>query len=248
MTSQRILRCSLHPESLFDGDHGEEKLVWVILEWYKFVVKIEGSGGLVQSFNYNANRRYLRRGSPTSVQGIHQEKPTEVSTPARAADGQPAEQGGWKKRIARKLPGDGFRQFTEQNTVSREGIVTENRATAVDHDKRCGDFSSGILAGLTMDVVVEFQNARVESGPVVRSAEGLHPIPKMRRSRHRAKFSRYSRAAFRRTEAGSGGFRVAFTKVSVSRAVRINMARFSIARSAAASALCRTKSVMVRCS
>src|ERR1039457_6370210 len=79
-----ILRKRLaHLESPFDGDHGEEKLVWVILDWHKFVVKIEGSGGLVQSFHYHANRRYLRRGSPTSVQGIHQEKSTEVSAPAR---------------------------------------------------------------------------------------------------------------------------------------------------------------------
>ena len=145
----------------------------MILEWYKFVVKIEGAGGLVQSFNYNANRRYLRRVSPTSVQGIHQEKATEVLAPAGTADGQAAEQGGRKKRIARKPPGDGFRQLTELNAVSRESIVAENRATAVEHDERRGDFSSGILAGLMMDVAVEFRNARVESGPVVRSAEGL---------------------------------------------------------------------------
>ena len=109
MTSQRILRCSLHPESLFDGDHGEEKLVWVILEWYKFVVKIEGSGGLVQSFNYNANRRYLRRGSPTSVQGIHQEEASQAAAATCTADGQPPEQRGRKKRIARQLFGDGYR-------------------------------------------------------------------------------------------------------------------------------------------
>jgi hypothetical protein len=234
-------------ESPFDGYHGEEELVWVILERYKVVVKIEGVGGLVQSFYYNANRRYLRRVSPTSVQGIHQEKATELLVPAPTADGHPAEQGGRKKRIARKPPGDGVRQLPELNAISRESIVTENRTTACDHDERCGDFSSGILAGLMMDVTVEFRNARVERCPVVRIAEGHHPVLKMTRSGHRvAKFLRYSRAARRRTEPGSGGSRRAFAKISVSRAVRTNMARFSIARSAAASALCRTKSVMVR--
>src|ERR1035438_3755537 len=73
-------------ESSFDCDHGEEEFVWVILEEYKFMVKIEGASGLVQSFDYNANRRYLRRVSPTSMQRIHQEKATEVSAPARTAD------------------------------------------------------------------------------------------------------------------------------------------------------------------
>jgi hypothetical protein len=154
----------------------------VILERYKFVMKIEGAGGLAESFDYNANRRYLRRDCPTSVQGIHQEKAAEVLAPAPTADGQPAEQGGRKKRIAREPPGDGFRQLTELNATSRESIVTENRTAAVEHDERCGDFPPGILAGPMMDVTVEFRNARVESGPVVSSAEGLDPILKMRRS------------------------------------------------------------------
>ena len=47
-------------ESSFDGGHGEEDLVWVILKLHKFMVKIERAGGLVQSFNHNANRRYFR--------------------------------------------------------------------------------------------------------------------------------------------------------------------------------------------
>jgi len=68
------LASSFHLEGLFDGGHGEEEFVWVILERYKFMVKVEGVGALVQSFDYNANRRHLGRGSPTSVQGIHEKK------------------------------------------------------------------------------------------------------------------------------------------------------------------------------
>ena len=146
-------------QSPFDGDHGEEELVWVILQRYEFVVNIEGVGGFVQSFNDNADRRYLRCGSPTSVQGIHQEKATEVLAPARTADCQSPEQGGRKTRIARKPLGNGFRQFTEQNAISRERIVAVHRTPAINHDEGSGDFSSSILAGLMMDVAVEFRNA-----------------------------------------------------------------------------------------
>jgi len=49
------LNFSVQLESPFDGDHGEEELVWVIPERHKFGVKIDGAGGLVQSFNYNAD-------------------------------------------------------------------------------------------------------------------------------------------------------------------------------------------------
>jgi hypothetical protein len=103
-----MLASSFRLESLFDGGHGEEELVWVILERYKFMVKVEGAGAFVQSFDHNANRRHLGRGSPTSVQGIHEKKAAEVLAPAPAADCQPPEQGSRKKRIARKLPGDWF--------------------------------------------------------------------------------------------------------------------------------------------
>jgi hypothetical protein len=146
-------------ESSFDCDHGEEEFVWVILEGYKFMVKIEGASGLVQSFDYNANRRYLRRVSPTSMQRIHQEKATEVSAPARTADRQPAKQGGRKKRIPWKLPDDRLRQLTELNAIGRECVITENRTTGVDHHERCGNLSPGILASLKTDVAVEFRHA-----------------------------------------------------------------------------------------
>jgi hypothetical protein len=146
-------------ESSFDCDHGEEEFVWVILEGYKFMVKIEGASGLVQSFDYNANRRYLRRVSPTSMQRIHQEKATEVSAPARTADRQPAKQGGRKKRIPWKLPDDRLRQLTELNAIGRECVITENRTTGVDHHERCGNHSPGILASLKTDVAVEFRHA-----------------------------------------------------------------------------------------
>lgn len=115
------------------------------------------------------------------MQGVHRERAARFLAPARVADSQPAKQGGRNKRVSRKPPGDRFRKLTGLNAIGRQCIVTGNRTTAVHHDKRCGDFSSGILAGLMMDVTVEFRNARVESGPVVSRAEGLYPVLNTRR-------------------------------------------------------------------
>jgi hypothetical protein len=64
------------------------------------------------------------------------------------------------------------------------------------------------------------------------------PMLKMMRSAHcTAVLARYQRAACRSRRPGLGGFTMAFAKASVWRAVRINMACFSIVRSAAASVL-----------
>src|SRR5580700_9365795 len=98
-------------------------------------------------------------------------------------------------------------------------MVSGDRTATVNHDEGCGDLSSGILAGLMMEVVIEFRNARVEGGTVVRSPELLYPVLKTRRVRHRlATLLRYSRAAFFRTGPGLAGFRMAFANASVSRA------------------------------
>ena len=76
--------------------------------------------------------------------------------------------------------------------------------------------------------------------------ERLKGICGMRWRAHRLILFLYCRVAARKTDPGSAGCKIASTKASVSWALMINMARSSMVRSAAVSALCRTKSVMVR--
>ena len=156
----------------------------------------------------------------------------------RTADGQPAQQGRRKKRITGKLLGDRLRQLAELDAKSREGIVAEDYAVLADHDERRGDLSPGILAGLVVKIAVELRRARVERCPVVGGIERLYPILTAGRRSHReASFWRYSQAALRNTAPGSAELRIAFAKASVSLAVKTNMARLSIVRSAADTAL-----------
>jgi hypothetical protein len=75
------LRDSAPLEGSFNRGHGEEELVGVIRKFHKLMVKIEGAGGFVQSFDYNANGGYFGRISPASVQGIHQEEAAQVLAP-----------------------------------------------------------------------------------------------------------------------------------------------------------------------
>jgi hypothetical protein len=46
----------------------------------------------------------------------------------------------------------------------------------INQDEWCGDFPLCVLAGLVVKVFIEFQNARAKGGPVVRGAERLYLI------------------------------------------------------------------------
>jgi len=142
---------------------------------------------------------------------------------------------------------DDVREGVEPDTIRGKGVVAENGPVGIDQDEWCGDFPPCVLAGLVAKVFIEFENARAKGGPVVRGAERLYPIFRFEwHASPHGNLLAVLPAARRKIGPGAGGFRMASAKASVSRAVKINMARFSIVRSPAPSALWRTKSVMVR--
>lgn len=158
-------------------------------------------------------------------------------------DSQPAEECCGQDGVSRESLDDALRQVWQVHSVSRKGAVTDDRTCRIDHHEGCRDPSAYILPDLRLKVLVELGDPAVERGPVVRSGQGLYA----KLSDHRKPvFLRYSRAAFRKAGPGPGGLRIVSTKISASRMLRISIARFSMARSAAVSAACKTKSVMLR--
>jgi len=125
------------------------------------VVKIEGLRSFIQSFYYNTNGR-LSCISPASMQGVHQEEAAEILALAQAADGEPAQQSCRKKRIAGKLSGENLRKLAELNAISRQRVVAGNGTILVNHHEGSGALSSGILAGLVAEIVIELRNTRME--------------------------------------------------------------------------------------
>ena len=147
----------------------------MVKQRYEFVVQVEGTGSVIQCLHNNPNRRYFRRVSPTPVQGVHQEKSSEPLAAARSANGQPAQEGGRNQRIPRKAFSYDVRESVEPDTIGGKGVVAENGLVGINQDEWRRDFPPCVLAGLVVKVLVEFQDARAEGGPVVRGAERLYP-------------------------------------------------------------------------
>jgi hypothetical protein len=138
----------------------------VVKQRYEFVVQVEETGGVIQCLHNNPNRRDFRRVSPTSVQGVHQEKSPEPLAAAGSANCQPAQEGGRNQRVPRKSFADDVRENVEPDTISGKGVVAENGPVDINQDEWRGDFPPGVLAGLVVKVFIEFQNARTKGGPV----------------------------------------------------------------------------------
>ena len=86
---------------------------------------------------------------------------------------------GRQEGIAGKLPGKRRRHFPEANRIGRERVIAQDGATGIDHHKGRGDFAFGILAGLMMEVLVQFGNAAVKVCTVVGGPESFdsHFLP-----------------------------------------------------------------------
>jgi hypothetical protein len=97
-----------------------------------------------------------------------------------------------------------------------------------------GHLSSGILAGLMAKVVVELRGARVKCSPIVKARRASTRYSKSgARLTHSNLLAVFPGRFAQHTAPGLAGLRIAFAKASDSPAVRINMERLSIVRSAA---------------
>jgi len=143
----------------------------VVEKLQQLVVQVEGAGGFIQRINHNAGRRNLLYTSPTAVQGVHQEQPSQSPTVGAFADGQSSKKSRRNQRIARQAPGDFRRERTKADTVRGKSVIAENVALRTDQNERCGDVSPRVLSRLTVEVFIELRHARRKSRAVVEFAQ-----------------------------------------------------------------------------
>lgn len=115
---------------------------------------VERQGEFVERFDDHTHGADFCGSSPASVESIHEQKAAEFLTAMGARDRQPAQQCGWKTRIAGELFRDGVGEFAELDAIARERVVADDGAALVQHNEWRGGFSSSVLAGLLMQIAV----------------------------------------------------------------------------------------------
>jgi len=112
-----------------------------------FVVAGRRNGSVIQCLHNNPNRRDFRRVSPTSVQGVHQEKSPEP-WPRQAALNRPAcQEGGRNQRVPRKSFADDVRESVGADTISGKGVSSREWTRGPStRTKWRGDFPPCVLA------------------------------------------------------------------------------------------------------
>jgi hypothetical protein len=92
------------------------------------------------------------------------------------ADRQSPQESRRKERIPGELLGDSVRQLSRINAIGRERIVAHDGAALVDHHKRRGDSASCVLAGLVVEIIVQFRHAAAERDAIMGRPEWFYAI------------------------------------------------------------------------